>query len=104
MSWRGLVQGLVRDMLSLINNDAEVSESGNHIVIHPRRSYKIDPIVRLLRRRGFELVRRWSIGDPRMSANYHDYYERDGVGVELYYAVDALVFTDIRNIIITTPG
>ena len=99
-----MAQGLVRDILSLINNDAEVSESDNRIVIHPRHSYKVDPIVRLLRRRGFELVRRWSYGDPRMSANYHDYYEREGVNVELYYAVDALVFTDIRDIIITTPG
>ena len=49
-------------------------------------------------------MRRWSYGDPRMSANYHDYYEGGGVKVELYYAVDALVFTDIRNIVITPLG
>ena len=99
-----MAQGLVRDILTLINNDAEVHEFDDRIVIHPRRSYKVEPVVRLLRRRGFELVRRWSYGDPRMSANYHDYYEGGGVSVELYYAVDALVFTDIRDIIITPPG
>ena len=104
VSWGELIQGLVRDILTLINNDAEVHEFDDRIVIHPRRSYKVEPIVRLLRRRGFELVGRKVFGNPRMSANYHDYYEGGGVKVELYYAVDALVFTDIRSITITTPG
>ena len=99
------LRGLALEILKLLNNDAEVHEGSDYIEIHPRHSYNVEPLVRLLEGRGFKLVRRRVFGDPRTTSNYYDYYRNDeGVEVVVFYARDMLVFRVIRDIRVKALG